>query len=132
MHRRRLVIALLLAAVIGVAAGCGGEETTATPETVEGSTPPAEPAPATTGGGSEGDAAAGKQVFLDNCGACHTLTDAGTSGAVGPNLDGLALTFDVVHKQVVDGGGGMPPFGGSLDEQQLNDVSAYVVQASAG
>ena len=71
-------------------------------------------------------------MFIDNCGACHTLTDAGTSGAVGPNLDGLALSFEVVHQQVVDGGGGMPPFGGTLDEQQINDVSAYVVQASAG
>ena len=27
-----------------------------------------------------GDAAAGKAVFTANCGACHTLADAGTSG----------------------------------------------------
>jgi mono/diheme cytochrome c family protein len=37
-----------------------------------------------TSGGSQG---AGKQLFVKACGGCHTLADAGTSGAVGPNLD---------------------------------------------
>ena len=37
-----------------------------------------------TSGGSQG---AGKQLFVQACGGCHTLADAGTSGAVGPNLD---------------------------------------------
>jgi len=37
---------------------------------------------------TEGSRGAGKQLFLDaNCGACHTLADAGTSGTIGPNLD---------------------------------------------
>ncbi|HSI98380.1 MAG TPA: c-type cytochrome, partial [Gaiellaceae bacterium] len=35
-------------------------------------------------GGSQG---AGKQLFVDRCGACHVLADAGTAGTVGPNLD---------------------------------------------
>ena len=38
-------------------------------------------------GGSQG---AGKQLFVNpqtQCGACHTLADAGTTGTVGPNLD---------------------------------------------
>lgn len=36
----------------------------------------------------EGSQGAGKQLFLDaNCGACHTLADAGTRGTIGPNLD---------------------------------------------
>jgi plastocyanin len=29
----------------------------------------------------------GKQMFVSTCGSCHTLSHAGTSGAVGPNLD---------------------------------------------
>src|SRR5919106_296428 len=31
----------------------------------------------------------GKELFLNNCGACHTLAAAGTDGVVGPNLDDL-------------------------------------------
>ena len=33
------------------------------------------------------NAGAGKQLFVDNCGSCHSLADAGTSGKVGPDLD---------------------------------------------
>lgn len=42
-----------------------------------------------TGGYStDGSQGAGKQLFIDaNCGACHTLADAGTVGTIGPNLD---------------------------------------------
>ena len=29
----------------------------------------------------------GQQLFTQKCGSCHTLTGAGTSGTVGPNLD---------------------------------------------
>ena len=45
------------------------------------------------GGGTQtASAALGKQVFTGEggCGACHTLSAAGTSGTVGPKLDGIA------------------------------------------
>ncbi len=29
----------------------------------------------------------GKQLFVSNCGPCHTLAAAGADGVVGPNLD---------------------------------------------
>jgi mono/diheme cytochrome c family protein len=29
----------------------------------------------------------GKQLFVTNCGACHTLAKAGTDGIIGPDLD---------------------------------------------
>ena len=32
---------------------------------------------------------AGKELFVTNCGSCHTLYKAGTDGVVGPNLDEL-------------------------------------------
>jgi cbb3-type cytochrome c oxidase subunit III len=33
------------------------------------------------------DQQAGQKLFTSNCGGCHTLAAAGTSGNVGPNLD---------------------------------------------
>jgi cytochrome c2 len=36
---------------------------------------------------NDGSAVAGKTVFKANCGGCHTLADAGTTGNVGPTLD---------------------------------------------
>ena len=37
--------------------------------------------------GKSGDQAAGKELFVQKCGSCHTLGDAGTTGQIGPNLD---------------------------------------------
>ncbi len=36
---------------------------------------------------SEGSQGAGKQLFVQACGGCHVLADAGTAGTIGPNLD---------------------------------------------
>ena len=65
-------------------------------------------------------------IFETNCGSCHTLSDAGTTGTIGPNLDTLKPPQDVVEEQVTNGGGAMPPFDGTLTEQQITDVAAYV------
>ncbi len=35
----------------------------------------------------EGDATLGKELFVEGCGQCHALADAGTQGVIGPNLD---------------------------------------------
>jgi mono/diheme cytochrome c family protein len=45
-------------------------------------------------GGQRPDTGAGQQLFKDNCGSCHTLAAAGTSGEIGPNLDN-AFAADV-------------------------------------
>ena len=79
-----------------------------------------------------GDAAAGKAVFTANCGGCHTLSDAGTTGAVGPNLDQTKPILATVVDRVVNGKGTMPPFKGRLKDVQIADVAAYVVKATAG
>ena len=90
--------------------------------------PPTEPTQAA------GDATAGKEVFLGTagCSSCHTLADAGSTGNVGPNLDALKPPYDAVVTQVTNGGGGMPPFKGTLSEQQIQDVAAYVSSATQG
>ena len=68
----------------------------------------------------------GKDIFTANCGSCHTLKDAGTSGNVGPNLDQLKPSLEIVQKQVTNGGGAMPAFKGTLTAAQIMAVAKYV------
>lgn len=70
----------------------------------------------------------GAEVFTANCGSCHTLKAAGTSGEVGPNLDELKPDLATVEHQVVNGGGGMPAFGneGILNAKEIKAVATYV------
>ncbi len=70
----------------------------------------------------------GKEVFTTNCGSCHTLKAAGTSGTVGPNLDELEPDLATVEHQVVNGGGPMPAFGneGILNAKEIKAVATYV------
>ena len=80
------------------------------------------------GGGGGGGAVSGKQVFTTNCGSCHTLNAAGTSGNVGPNLDQVKPDMATVERQVRNGGGGMPAFAGRLSDAQITAVATYVSQ----
>jgi len=73
----------------------------------------------------------GKDIFTANCGSCHTLKDAGTSGTVGPNLDQLKPAQATVQHQVEVGGGPMPAFKGKLSDAQITAV-AKCVSSSAG
>jgi mono/diheme cytochrome c family protein len=147
--RRVPVIAAVIVLAAGLAA-CGYEgQTTASPETVEGAAPrPTETTPTettdtdTTGTTTtettttettpalEGDPVAGKVIFTTNCGGCHVLSDAGTSGSVGPNLDDSQPDAALVVDRVTNGRGVMPPFEGTLSEQQIADVAAYVSTAA--
>ena len=81
----------------------------------------------------EADPAAGKEVFASaGCGGCHVLADTGASGTAGPILDEAKPPFDEVVDQVTTGGGGMPSFKDQLSEQEIENVAAYVVQATQG
>jgi cytochrome c553 len=84
------------------------------------------------GGGGGGDAAAGEEIFVANCGSCHTLTAAGTSGNIGPNLDDTSFDQGAVEEQVAQGGGGMPAFEGQLSEEEIRNVAAFVVASEGG
>lgn len=108
----------------GAPAGGEGGEAGSTPETG---------APAEEGAGGGGDAAAGKSVFDSaGCAGCHSLADAGASGTVGPNLDDTKPPRELVVDRVTNGSGAMPSFADQLSEQQIQDVAAYVVQATSG
>jgi cytochrome c oxidase subunit II len=77
-------------------------------------------------GGQPAGGSPGLAIFQGNCGGCHTLEDAGTSGTVGPNLDQLKPPEPVVQRQVTNGGGGMPAFKGTLTQEQITAVAKYV------
>jgi cytochrome c6 len=97
----------------------GGEE----PPPGEGQPPPTEAA---------GDPAAGKEIFLGEpaCGSCHTLSDAGAAGTIGPNLDAAMPPAELVVERVTNGMGVMPSFADSLSEEQIQDAAAYVSSAA--
>ncbi len=79
-------------------------------------------------GEAGGDAAPdqGQVVFTDTCGSCHTLSAAGTSGSVGPSLDGNSLDAAAIEGIVRDGSGGMPALGGTLSDAEIEAVAAFV------
>jgi cytochrome c2 len=63
---RLLAAGLLFLGVAALSAGCGGE----------------------TGIAKGGDVGQGKTLFVSKCGSCHKLADAGSTGTIGPDLDG--------------------------------------------
>ena len=72
----------------------------------------------------------GKSIFTSACGSCHTLADAGTTGAVGPNLDQSKPSKELAVDRVTNGRGAMPAFKDSLDAAQIEAVSEYVAGAA--
>ncbi len=75
---------------------------------------------------SGGQTTSGKDIFTANCGGCHTLADAGTTGTVGPNLDQAKPPRPLVVTRVTNGKSPMPPFKGVLTDAQIQAVADYV------
>jgi mono/diheme cytochrome c family protein len=145
----KFLILFLILALAGavVVAGCGGGGSSSSEATTEEAAPPAEEgeeepaeeeaesekAPAEEGEEEAGAGEStllteGKTVFTTNCGSCHTLKEAGTSGEIGPNLDELEPSLATVEHQVINGGGPMPAFGneGILKPNEIKAVATYV------
>jgi mono/diheme cytochrome c family protein len=93
-----------------------------------------------------GDRGKGKELFIANCGSCHTLADAGTEGKIGPNLDdafadarrsglGESTFVQVVRGQIAypivktsTGAPGMPE--NLVEGQDADDVASYVASVA--
>lgn len=117
--RRAAAIAAITAAAAATLAGCGSDIK-----------------------GDRADLVHGKQLFVERCGACHTLARAGTRGTVGPDLDDA-------FAQSLDDGFGRSSVRGVVKEQILYprvssempaklvtgqsavDVAAYVAESAA-
>jgi len=93
-------------------------------------------------GTSNADIARGRVLFIQKCGVCHTLAEAGTTAQVGPNLDDafaaareagetgstvegvVKAQVDNPRPQTDDPAVSMPPH--VVEGQDLEDVAAYV------
>lgn len=119
MSRRGTLVATVAATALVVGlAGCGGDELKE----------------------SRADVVHGKQLFVERCGACHTLARAGTRGTAGPDLDaafaqslsegfGRDTVRGVVYEQILYPNSQMPAK--IVTGQDAKDVAAYVGLAAA-
>ena len=73
-----------------------------------------------------GDPQRGAQVFSNNgCGWCHE--GMGRQAGRGPALMNTKRSNDFIATRIMNGKlGGMPAFGGNLDDQELNDLIAFI------
>jgi mono/diheme cytochrome c family protein len=116
VRRPAVLVAVLL--VAGAAAGCGGSGVAKA---------------------GEADLANGKTQFQAKCGGCHALSDAGTNGSIGPNLDDAAAgdriagleqsSFEALVRQQIDEAD--PPMPrGLVKGADARDVAAYVASVA--
>ena len=104
---------------------------------------PAAAAPA-AGGGGGGAGADGKTIFASTgCGGCHTLSEAGQDGTVGPNLDEVLKGKDegFIRQSIVDPSAEiadgytdqMPPgYGDQLGPEKLDALVKYLSEVTKG
>jgi len=79
--------------------------------------------------------AIGQKLFLNNCAQCHASDGGGSRGF--PNLADLdwlwGSTPEAIKASITDGRlGVMPPWGPTLGEQGVKDVTHYVLSLSGG
>jgi cytochrome c oxidase subunit 2 len=84
----------------------------------------------------------GKQLFAEQCGTCHTLADAGTTAATGPELDKVlqGKNAEYVREQIVNPDSRITPgfqpgvmpqdFQETLSEPQLDSLVDYLVRVA--
>jgi mono/diheme cytochrome c family protein len=84
------------------------------------------------------------QFFATNCGSCHTLAQAGTTGTTGPNLDEALKGMSVaqISQSISDPNAIIAPgyqpnvmpqtFGQTLTPPQLQQLATYLQQATNG
>ena len=64
------------------------------------------------------------------CGVCHTLQAAGSTGDIGPNFDQLRLTIPQIIFVVTNGIGVMQSWEGILTYEEIEAVAYYVFNST--
>jgi mono/diheme cytochrome c family protein len=138
---RRSAVACLTAGALSalVAVGCGGGSDSATVEQRTSSSG------APLGGATEQPLSLaeqhGQELFVQNCGSCHTFHAAGTVGQIGPDLNDIAINeADVLHAIRTGGGSHSHGAGGKTGNMPRNlvtgkdaqDVAAFVAANASG
>jgi cytochrome c551 len=123
MKKTTLPLVLVMAAILLAAAGCGGNNNTNNappPANNSNNAPEAPPA----GNAGTVDATA-EAVYKQQCISCHA---ADLSGGVGPNLQkiGATMSADQISTQIQNGGGGMPPFKGTLTDDEITALTDWL------
>ncbi|MEM7726411.1 MAG: c-type cytochrome [Cyanobacteria bacterium P01_A01_bin.45] len=79
-----------------------------------------------------GDAASGKAIFAANCNACHLGGNNVVNAAKTLKKADLEKyeknSLEAIVYQVSNGKNAMPAFKGRLNDKQIEDVAAYVLQ----
>ena len=140
--RRAVAITGILAGLIVFIAGCGSATVVSPTAGDRDGTVPTEPTQ--TVDASQGDPAAGKEVFASaGCAGCHTFKAAGSNATIGPDLDTVLQGKDAAfvlesivdpNKEIASGfqANIMPStFGQSLSDKQLADLVAFLTQPSS-
>lgn len=118
-----LAAAVVVVALFAGPALIGARKEGAAAEAPARSAPPA--------GAAKPAAGSGEAVFASaGCDGCHTLAAAGSSGAVGPNLDERKPDAAAVEAVVTAGSGVMPSFKGRLSAAEIKAVADYVASVA--
>ena len=64
------------------------------------------------------------------CGVCHTLQAARSTGDIGSNFDLLKPTISQIISAVTNGIGVMPPWEGILTDEEIEAVAYYVFNST--
>ena len=74
----------------------------------------------------------GIEVFNNKaqCGICHTLQAAGSTGEIGPNLDDLKPKISQIIYVVTNGIGVMQAWDGILTTEEIEAVAYYVFNST--
>ena len=126
---RYLAAVFAVIALAGLVAACGttDEDPATSANTEEAQTTPAPADPDQPLSAAEEH---GRELFVENCGSCHTLDAAGTQGSIGPNLDEAQADEAEVLSKIEEGPGPMPS--NLVSGQDANDVAAFVAGAGPG
>jgi len=124
MPRVRTLPVLAVAALLAVAAGCGGGEDTSANQSTE-------PDVTTGTGATGGDAQAGEVTWVvEGCANCHELGGTPPQSQVGPNFDKDLPDRETIIEVTKNGRGAMPGFGDTLTAQDFENLAAYIAANS--